>query len=213
MGKAEDIGRIWEYTTTADQQTYTLQYGGWEAYGYMRPYVYRDTSLWSGPSYSKDRKAYLVDPSEYTFDETAGKITFNSPQTAQTYIYVTLDYQYLRASNVNNRLCNDCHTQETHKGDNCLVCHQAHDTVNIDGIREHIRTPNRCSVEVRFLRYTGDNSFSDGDGVYDGVCEVCHTQTLYYRNDGTGFANHSGGQNYDRQDCTACHSHADGFAR
>jgi len=58
---------------------------------------------------------------------------------------------------------------------------------------------------VKFFDQTGDNSYSDGDTTYDGVCEVCHTQTKYHRNDGTGSA-HYGGEN-----CRRCHSHLDGL--
>jgi hypothetical protein len=50
----------------------------------------------------------------------------------------------------------------------------------------------------------------DGDGEMDdltpkGVCQVCHTQTLYWRSDGTR-ANHFSGQY-----CVACHEHEQGF--
>ena len=68
-------------------------------------------------------------------------------------------------------------------------------------------------MPVTFLRYTGLNSFADGNATRNGICEVCHIKTKYYRRDGSGFANHSGGVNYDRADCTACHSHSTGFAR
>ena len=92
--------------------------------------VYRDSSLWSGPTYIKDRKAYIVDPSEYAYDEAAGTITFGAQQDPTSYIYVTLDYPYLRVSNYGNRLCLDCHTETTHQGANCMVCHTAHGSGN-----------------------------------------------------------------------------------
>jgi hypothetical protein len=49
-------------------------------------------------------------------------------------------------------------------------------------IKEVIATPNSGDREVRFFRDTGSNSFADGDSTYDGICEVCHTQTTYHRN-------------------------------
>ncbi|MGC2423108.1 MAG: hypothetical protein WA666_01995, partial [Nitrospirota bacterium] len=112
-----------------------------------------------------------------------------------------------------NALCVDCHTEATHEDINCLNCHQAHNTSNIMGIKQNVRASNYTTVPVKFRRYTGANSFTDGDATHDGICEVCHTQTKYYRRDGSGFANHSGGVNYDRQNCTVCHSHSTGFAR
>jgi len=35
--------------------------------------------------------------------------------------------------------------------------------------------------EVVFLNQEGPNSYADGDAVYDGVCDVCHTGTKYHR--------------------------------
>lgn len=213
MQKSEDPGRTWEYTTTTDQVIYTLQNGGWSEYGYMVPKVYRDTSLWPGPTYSKDKKAYLVSASEYAYDEYAGTVTFHAAQPATDYIYVSLDYPYLRASSEDNRLCSDCHAEGAHQGANCLVCHQAHNTGNVAGLGDNVRMANLSTVEVKFLRYTGLNSFADGDTDYDGICEACHTSTKYYKRDGTGFANHSGGFDYDGSDCSSCHSHAVGFTK
>jgi len=213
MRKTEDFGRSWEMTSTSDNVTYTLQNGGWAGYGYLEPRVYRDTSLWSGPTYSKDRKKYLVAPSEYTYDEYSGTITFKAAQDSFSYIYVTLDYPYLRAANKDNRLCSDCHTQKTHMSQNCLACHRAHGTTNLSGIADEVRAPDGSSRRVVFMRYTGINSFADGDQTHDGICEVCHTATAYYRRDGSGLANHtSTGASYDGSDCTLCHTHASGFA-
>src|SRR4030042_62356 len=52
------------------------------------------------------------------------------------------------------------------------------------------------NTEVKFFDQTGTNSFADGDETYDGVCEVCHTQTTHFRSDGGGsdpnHANHTG---------------------
>jgi len=121
MQKSEDVGRVWELTTTSDDLTYTMQNGAWDASGYYKPKVYRDTSFWIGPSNVSDKKAYLVDESEYTYDESAGTVTFRSAQDPAAYIYVTLYYPYLRAGTIGNRLCSDCHPEETHQGRNCMV--------------------------------------------------------------------------------------------
>ena len=213
MQKPEGPARTWEYTTTGDNITYALQNGGWPSQNYLEPVVYRDVGLWPGPTYSKSRKSYVVDPSEYAFNEISGFIRFKEPQPSPTYIYVTLDYPYLRASNDGNRLCSDCHAvQATHKGANCLACHQSHDTGNAGGIRENVRATDLTMRAVLFRNTTGMKSFADGDTAYDGICEVCHTSTRYYRRDGTGFANHSGGVCYDRKDCSVCHSHKTGFS-
>jgi predicted CXXCH cytochrome family protein len=59
---------------------------------------------------------------------------------------------------------------------------------------------------VKFLDQVGPKSFADGDGTYDGVCEVCHTQTKYHKNDG------SGDSHYATMNCISCHPHTGGFA-
>ncbi|MBI4826969.1 MAG: hypothetical protein HY807_11230 [Nitrospirae bacterium] len=60
--------------------------------------------------------------------------------------------------------------------------------------------------KVKLFRATGNNSCIDGDNVYDGVCEVCHTNTDYHRNNSGGNHNHNLGIH-----CTDCHSHKGGF--
>jgi hypothetical protein len=66
---------------------------------------------------------------------------------------------------------------------------------------------------VKFFSNTGTNSFADGDATYDGICEVCHTLTDHFRNDGTGpDQDHtSQGPSIPGTNCTACHSHVEGF--
>ncbi|MBI5556376.1 MAG: CxxxxCH/CxxCH domain-containing protein, partial [Deltaproteobacteria bacterium] len=71
----------------------------------------------------------------------------------------------------------------------------------------------RNTVNTRPVLFTGPSSFAANDGLGaggadstpDGICQVCHTQTKYWRNDGT-LASHNGGQV-----CTNCHEHKSGF--
>ncbi len=60
--------------------------------------------------------------------------------------------------------------------------------------------------QVKFLDQTGTNSYADGDTTYNGVCEVCHTQTAYHKNDSSGDHTH-----YTSETCRTCHSHLEGF--
>jgi len=68
------------------------------------------------------------------------------------------------------------------------------------------------SKTTRFFRPTGSKSFADGDGTYDGVCEVCHTQTTHFRNNGSGSDQlHTNVGTPAGTNCTTCHSHVYGF--
>ncbi|MBI4516036.1 MAG: hypothetical protein HY699_09510 [Deltaproteobacteria bacterium] len=80
-------------------------------------------------------------------------------------------------------------------------------------IRATVTTPSSGPRAVRFFADTGSYSFADGDSTYDGICEICHTQTGHFRNDGSApdqnHANIGGGAG---RKCTTCHTHAAGFA-
>jgi len=71
------------------------------------------------------------------------------------------------------------------------------------------------NTEVKFFDQIGTNSFADGDETYDGVCEVCHTRTTHFRNDGLAseqnHENISRGRASGGTNCSRCHKHTDGF--
>ncbi len=79
-------------------------------------------------------------------------------------------------------------------------------------VKEIIPTPNSGDKAVRFFNSTGTNSFADGNATYDGVCEVCHTQTTHFRNNGTGTDQLHSNMNYPAgTNCADCHKHVNGF--
>jgi hypothetical protein len=96
-----------------------------------------------------------------------------------------------------------------HHVEDCSVCHYSggqessycKDCPNDTFVRCVIDTPNSGLRAVIFLGSTGANSYADGDSVYDGVCEVCHTQTLVHTNTDDG-VNH-----FDGSNCIDCHPH------
>ena len=94
------------------------------------------------------------------------------------------------------------------------------DQIDLGRIEEYLSTtlplptpdyPKSGFKQVKFIRPTGINSFADGDATTDGICEVCHTQTTHWRNDGTlaGTGLHEG---LSGGNCIICHKHTDGFA-
>ncbi|MFH1025818.1 MAG: hypothetical protein V1764_03985 [Nitrospirota bacterium] len=55
---------------------------------------------------------------------------------------------------------------------------------------------------VKFTAFSGsDGTLADANPPTDGACQVCHTITSYWRNDG------SGNDHFPGQNCTACHLH------
>jgi hypothetical protein len=73
-------------------------------------------------------------------------------------------------------------------------------------VRESIVTPEDIErpIVLNNLEGLADGSFASISDPGSGVCEVCHTTTLYYRNDGTG-------EDHFPFTCFTCHSHGDGF--
>jgi hypothetical protein len=120
-----------------------------------------------------------------------------------------------------------CHNLVDHQSQNCRVCHTPHATTNIYLVHDTIQTPNSGPQEVIFKTLGIGDPYNDPDpvvgdptsgvmadstdGVFTGVCEVCHTGTGHHRNDGVYSSADSAVHN-DAQDCTGCHPHSEGFA-
>jgi hypothetical protein len=95
-----------------------------------------------------------------------------------------------------------------HNVEDCTVCHDVRQTnpTNFYYISDLISTPNSGNRSTVFTSRTGSNSFADGDGTYDGVCEICHTSTLYFNNNG------GGEEHLASSDCIGCHEHRNEFS-
>lgn len=112
---------------------------------------------------------------------------------------LTNDGYLLKKDNSGDALCLDCHVPMTHNGMSCSNCHDVHnhtDKNNIYMIRSDIGGSSL---------YTTLGDGADG-ATNDGICEVCHTTTSYYKSDGTGAA-HNVGSN-----CMDCHTHEGNFS-
>jgi predicted CXXCH cytochrome family protein len=107
----------------------------------------------------------------------------------------------------------------------CTKCHDPHDYQqnilggnNLKLVKATVATPNSGSKDVIFTARGSDasanagslHSFADADTNYDGICEVCHTQTKFHSNTGLYLGNpvaaHNGGVF-----CIRCHAHDKGF--
>lgn len=138
--------------------------------------------------------------------------------TATAHISGTLgDSNRIFANYSGSAGCNFCHDNHTtvptaskqdmkvhrpfgEKGNKCADCHDPHGTA-----------PNTMMVNKTIngtaVSFTGNNTFANGGN--NGVCQVCHTATDYFKADGSGSTHVDSTQN-----CLECHSHnpAAGFA-
>jgi len=70
-------------------------------------------------------------------------------------------------------------------------------------------TPQKSGTgTVKLFQPSGTNSFADGNTTYEGICEICHTETAFHRNNDSG--NHAHMVTGDKK-CTFCHKHTEGF--
>lgn len=91
----------------------------------------------------------------------------------------------------------------------CTACHDPHSQDQAANgstygklIKDPVTAPDGSVWPVVLLGATGPGSFADGDATIDGICEVCHTDTLWHRNAGPRDDHNPG------QQCTTCHPHA-----
>lgn len=86
-------------------------------------------------------------------------------------------------------------------------CTPCHDFENFDCGTHRNLEAIACEVALEPIEFTTrPDDYVDGSG--GGICEVCHTQTNYYRTDGTS----PGGDHQVGSNCSSCHSHCDEFA-
>ena len=87
-------------------------------------------------------------------------------------------------------------------------------TINVGLITDPLHPENKTGYKtVRYFRREGANSFADGNATFDGICEVCHTETKHFQNDGTSDdPEHDNLGSVAGSNCTTCHNHENGFA-
>jgi predicted CXXCH cytochrome family protein len=109
--------------------------------------------------------------------------------------------------------CESCHAgRATHAPPGvaafaCTHCHDPHGTDNAQLVLETITTPQGALRPIRFDNLLGraDGSFASAPAPGTGICEVCHTQTRFYRADGAS-------EEHFEFSCLPCHLHGTGFA-
>ncbi|MGB8930709.1 MAG: CxxxxCH/CxxCH domain-containing protein [Anaeromyxobacteraceae bacterium] len=143
-----------------------------------------------------------------------------------------------------SQLCSDCHGGiMTHSSEaagtefgswatTCRDCHTPHRTRNVSLVRESITAPalaagypaNRAVVyRTNDGGYTASptattSGLANGASPPSGACQVCHTRTQYYRQDGFDYplpdrVQTASGGHYPSQPggCASCHKHTGGM--
>jgi predicted CXXCH cytochrome family protein len=87
----------------------------------------------------------------------------------------------------------------------CLTCHEPHGSGNAHLVRTKIRKGHRLHpIDFQAAGAAGPGSFVDPASPGQGLCEICHRNTRFYRASG-------GGESHYTSDCSACHDHGEGF--
>ncbi len=163
--------------------------------------TYPESSLiYTGISTDVTDTTLTQDVAGWTDDEHRGKVLI--PDSVGT----NKKYGYKIINNTSDTITvkGPINTAKVDIGDTFVVIYGnlINETITLDNITGVSKTGNKT---VKFFNTTGTNSFADGDAAYDGICEVCHTETLFHKNDGTGISHNAGVQ------CTTCHKHTEGF--
>jgi len=150
----------------------------------------------------------------WTVDEHAGRVVFPDINVR--------DRRGIPVGNLSYRILSNTATTLTLDGTINTSYIAAGDTYGVvygKVIRNQIKVPGTTTwKQVKFFGQTGTNSFADSDATLDGVCQVCHTKTAHFKNDGTGIDQlHMNGDRGDPngtagENCTdKCHQHIGGF--
>ncbi|MBK6766782.1 MAG: hypothetical protein IPG71_10835 [bacterium] len=113
-----------------------------------------------------------------------------------------------------DHLCKSCHVEtgfakqaQTHLGGDTLTCTICHSPHYQQEQFPHYFINNINPVnESDAMLFNHETDFVHGAPDYNGICEICHTQTSYYQNNSSGDHTHHSGS-----DCVVCHKHENGF--
>jgi len=88
----------------------------------------------------------------------------------------------------------------TVRSDACAGCHDTHGTTNLMSIKATINGQSIVFTNTSTGFYVTN---PNGNGIYNGLCQVCHTKTNHYRNN----APIDGPIGHYTRDCLTCHKH------
>ncbi len=168
----------------------------------MQPRTYGNASyVYSNTSTALNTTVLTQSDANWTVDAYVGMILYPNASA--------LSYNYKITSNTNTSLTVAGPIDLSH-----AAVGETFAIVYGQLIKSTLPTPNSGGKTVRFFRSTGNNSFADGDSTYDGPCEVCHTKTTHFRNNGSGSdQGHNNVGGTAGLKCTEeCHKHEYGFA-
>ncbi|MBI5407984.1 MAG: hypothetical protein HZA14_01300 [Nitrospirae bacterium] len=168
--------------------------------------------LYSGQSTSVTGSTITKTNAGWTANQWAGKIVVGNISKP--------DYNYKILSNTPDTLTVEgaINTAYVQTGNTFAIVYGKLIKNSIDLGKITITPPKSGSKTTRFFNSTLSKSFADGDTTYDGVCEVCHTQTTHFRNGAYGSDPtytdplHTNMGSPAGTRCVNCHMHENGFA-
>jgi hypothetical protein len=92
-------------------------------------------------------------------------------------------------------------TANDYRARDCAGCHDTHGTTNYMSVRTVIAGQAIRPVTLATLS-TALRVTSPTNGVYNGLCQICHTKVKYFRRNAEPDLTHNGGK-----DCLSCHLH------
>jgi len=152
-------------------------------------------------------------------DEFAGMILV--PNVTEGFDY----YNYRILNNTADTITINGTITGANIGDGFAVIYGKLIDTTIDLSEINITPAKSGAMGVKFPGYGTPNAYADsdadGDGIYTGICEVCHTQTAYHRNNdnpplvGDPWYNDPNGKPNRTHNvstpCVDCHKHSNGF--
>jgi hypothetical protein len=93
-------------------------------------------------------------------------------------------------------------TTTDYRARDCAGCHDTHGTSNYLSIRTTIAGQTIRPVTQATLSTAFRVAAPNGNGVYNGLCQVCHTKVKYFKRNAAPDLSHNGGKN-----CLGCHKH------
>ncbi|TAN43007.1 MAG: CxxxxCH/CxxCH domain-containing protein, partial [Nitrospirae bacterium] len=202
------------HSSTTTSATYWATLGGWqtECISCHNPHEQRQTRMWTTQTHLASGSFTAPSVGSWVTSTNQTQITLPAGLAANYngyYFMPDKKYPVFYKIKAPADTTGQSIIQVKGKVETSLVLGNGYAIVYAQNVKDLVTyvKPDGTSINkiVKLYRPTGANNGADGDATYDGICEVCHTATTYYKNDGSGGAHNTGAN------CAQCHDHIGGF--